>query len=408
MLHRFRNRQFLCYWATLLCSILLLILGNRLAHATGVTLPPFSDPSFFTARVLSITDEQIIEQPGFGDGDAVYLTERHFIATALSGTLDGRTLYAVQQLDSYQPVQPAPVEEGDLVLLYPNPDPSSSVPFLFSDYQRSKGIGIFCVIFLGLLLVFGRKKGFNTIVALIFTCGAVFLVFLPWVLAGANIYLCAILICIYVVASTLLLVDGLSAKTLVAICGCAAGVLTAAALAVLLSQILKLSGLTSQESIFLSQLAVPIDLLGVVFAGIIIGAMGAVMDVAMSVASALSELHEKARDASFRSLFSSGIQIGRDMMSTMANTLVLAYIGSSLTSVLLLTTYASSVFQLLNLEMIVTEILQAIIGSMAILLTIPITSLIAARVYSRLGQNSPENAPALPPNADEGPAGSQP
>ena len=102
------------------------------------------------------------------------------------------------------------------------------------------------------------------------------------------------------------------------------------------------------------------------------------------------------------------IQIGRDMMSTMAKALVLAYIGSSLTSVLLLTTYASSVFQLLNLEMIVTEILQAIIGSMAILLTIPITSLIAARVYSRLGQNSPENAPALPPNADEGPAGSQP
>lgn len=111
--------------------------------------------------------------------------------------------------------------------------------------------------------------------------------------------------------------------------------------------------------------------------------MGAVMDVAMSVASALAELADQAAVVTVRSLFRSGMNIGRDMMSTMANTLVLAYIGSSLASVLLLAAYAKSVLELVNREMIVTEIVQAVTGSMAILLTIPLTSLVAAVLYTR-------------------------
>lgn len=377
-----RLKKWVVYLLTLLVSLLLLVAGNRYAAGKGGRLPAFSTDDLITARVLSITAVNETEQPGFGGSDTITDTEIRFLAKVASGPHKGETLLAVQQLDDYSGLQPPRVEKGDLVVIYENPDPSSSVPYLFSDYQRSWGTGVFCLVFLLLLLVFGRLKGFNTIVALLFTCAAVFAVFLPLVLAGSNIYLWAVAVCIYVIVSTLLLVDGASKKTLVAVCGCGAGVLCSGGLALLMSSLLKLSGLSTQETIYLVQLG-DIDLVGVVFAGILIGAVGAVMDVAMSVASALAELHEKAQDASFGSLFASGIHIGRDMMSTMANTLVLAYIGSSLTTVLLLTAYAASVTQLLNLEMIVTEILQAVIGSMAILLTIPLTSLIAAAVYTR-------------------------
>ena len=225
----------------------------------------------------------------------------------------------------------------------------------------------------------------HTLVSLLLTFGAVFLVFLPLVLGGYNIYLSAIAVCIYVIVSTLLLVNGANAKTLVAIAGCSAGVLFAGLLTVLLSATLRLTGMASQEAIYLADLGTrnPVDLKAIVFAGILIGAVGAVMDVAMSLASALWELRETAAAPSFGMLLKSGMNIGRDMMSTMANTLVLAYIGSSLSTVLLLVAYASSLDGLFNREMIITEVLQAVIGSMAILLAIPLTSLIASAVYTR-------------------------
>ena len=127
----------------------------------------------------------------------------------------------------------------------------------------------------------------------------------------------------------------------------------------------------------------PIDLKAIIFGAIVIGAMGAIMDVAMSISSALYEMREKYAATNFTQLFSSGMTIGRDIMGTMANTLVLAYIGGSLSIVLLLITYSSSVLDLLNREMVIVEMLQAIVGSMGILLTLPLTAFVAGILYSK-------------------------
>ena len=124
----------------------------------------------------------------------------------------------------------------------------------------------------------------------------------------------------------------------------------------------------------------------------------------MDIASALFELRRHAADLTFRKLVNSGITIGRDIMGTMSNTLVLAYIGSSLSTVLLLTTYAVSLDELLNREMIIAELLQALIGSIAILLTIPLTSMICGLMY--IGRKkTPQPAPAMDewdPDSDAG------
>ena len=129
----------------------------------------------------------------------------------------------------------------------------------------------------------------------------------------------------------------------------------------------------------------PIALKGVIFGAIVIGAIGAFMDVAMSISSALYEMKEKYAANSFAQLVSSGFTIGRDIMGTMANTLVLAYIGSSLSVVLLLITYNPTLLDLMNREMVIVEILQALIGSLAILMTLPLTALVAGTLYSRTG-----------------------
>ncbi|MDD2992455.1 MAG: YibE/F family protein [Pygmaiobacter sp.] len=374
------------YVLTVLLSVGFLYAGNRLAAAGGGVLPPLTGADFLPATVQTITSREVSELPGLAEGQTVQQVTLRFIAKQK----DGSTVAAQQVIDGYSTVHLEEVRVGNRVLLYPNPDPATTAtaPYVLDDYQRADGTLAVCVVFCILLLIFGRMKGLHTLVSLLLTIGVVFFVFLPLVLGGYNIYLSTIAVCIYVIVSTLLLVNGANAKTLVAIVGCSAGVLFAGLLTVLLSNTLRLTGMASQEAIYLADLGTrnPVDLKAIVFAGILIGAVGAVMDVAMSLASALWELREGAAAPTFGMLLKSGMNIGRDMMSTMANTLVLAYIGSSLSTVLLLVAYASSLDGLFNREMIITEVLQAVIGSMAILLAIPLTSFVASAVYTRRKQ----------------------
>lgn len=125
----------------------------------------------------------------------------------------------------------------------------------------------------------------------------------------------------------------------------------------------------------------PVDLKAIIFSAIIIGALGAIMDVAMDIASALNELAATTAEPTRKMLLQAGNNIGRDILGMMSNTLILAYIGGSLTIVLLFFAYNHSLLYLLNKEMVVVEILQAVIGSFGILFTIPFTSFICSRLY---------------------------
>lgn len=150
-----------------------------------------------------------------------------------------------------------------------------------------------------------------------------------------------------------------------------------------MSWLLKLTGMVDEDSLYLQmvQTVSPIDLRGIIFAAIIIGALGAIMDVAMDIASSLYELRRNVPDISAGKLISSGFNIGRDVMGTMANTLVLAYIGSGLATTLLLVAYNVTFVELMNMELIVVELLQALVGSIGIILAIPLTALICAAIY---------------------------
>lgn len=112
------------------------------------------------------------------------------------------------------------------------------------------------------------------------------------------------------------------------------------------------------------------------------------MDVAVSISSSLKEVYEKSKEENknFKTLMKSGITIGRDMMGTMSNTLVMAYIGNSLSTTLLIIVYSGSIIELFNREMIIVEILQILIGSFGLLLTIPFSSFICSKIYCKFGE----------------------
>lgn len=276
------------------------------------------------------------------------------------------------------------VEPGDKVMMISSENEVPGSPtWQFSDYYRMDKIYILAVIFLLAILLIGRWKGVNTILSLGFTFCFVFLVFVPSVMAGYNAYIWSAITCVFTIVMTLLLINSTSKKTWATIIGCISGTIIAALGTMIMSKAMDLTGFVDEHSYYLTMLdtPTPINLRAVIFAAIIIGAVGAIMDVAMDISSSLYELSEHVPDISFGRLCKSGMAIGRDIMGTMANTLVLAYIGSSLSCIMILLTFATSMMDLLNREVIIVELLTAIVGSLAILLTVPCTVVTCGILY---------------------------
>lgn len=360
------------YALTLVFSIVFIVWGRNYVMLDYPDLGKTGETSY-KAQVTEILSEEQTDSS----------TNIVFMARLKGGDNAGDEVQVVQSIRAnYYPVQ-EPVSEGDAVIIYRigNMDEAS---WAMTDYSRSDYILWLGLVFCLAVLIFGRMKGINTLISLAFTCLSVFYVFLPSILAGKNIYLWSIMVCIYMIVMTMLFINGACKKSLVAGLGCLSGVVAAGLITLLMNNIMNLTGMTSEDTLYLQLLdtANPIDLRGIIFAAIIIGAVGAIMDVAMDISSSLNEMKENIPDADARLLIRSGFNIGRDIMGTMANTLVLAYIGCSLTTTVLLMAYNVSTMELFNMELIVVEVLQALAGSLGMLLAIPLTTLISAAVFT--------------------------
>lgn len=387
------------YFFTILASVSFIFLGNRYVSKKIVVNKNDNEPSYYKAEVTEILREILVEQVINSEtGESLHGVDVVFKARILNSSEKGQVVSAVKKYSFMITDLTKDVQVGDKVVLIKNNfnigeasqddsflhSDTDSYQYYFTEYVRTDRLIILGAIFFVLILLFGRLKGFNTIVSLVFTVLAVFMVFIPSIIAGYNIYISSVVVCIFTVVMTLLIVNGPNFKSLSACLGCFGGLLIASTLVFVMDRALFLTGMVDDKSQFLLNLSegVSLDLKAIVFASIIIGAIGAVMDVAVDIASSLNEIATKLAKPSFRELCASGFNIGRDILGTMANTLVLAYIGSSLSTVLLLVASNISLLSLFNMEMIVVEILQAIVGSIALLATIPITSIIASILFS--------------------------
>ncbi|MBR6918018.1 MAG: YibE/F family protein [Clostridia bacterium] len=312
------------------------------------------------------------------------MTTYYFEAQIKSGDRSGETIKATQVIDSSAMYNARPVSEGDTVIVYQVRvgDDSS---WVFAEYVRSDAIIALAAVFFIAIIAFGRMKGLKTLTSLILTVSSVLFVLIPAIIGGRNIYFFTIIVCLYITAMTLIIVNGLSYLSLVGGIGCMGGVLIAAAVTLVIDVFLKLSGYTDECTIYIKGINDgTIDLKALVFAGILIGSIGAVMDVAVNIAASVHEVATKIEKPTFKELYKSGITISRDIIGTMSNTLILAYIGSSLCSVILIIYNNSfSMLNLFNKENIIVELLKILVGSLGILSALPITSAIAALIYSR-------------------------
>ena len=274
-----------------------------------------------------------------------------------------------------------PLSKGDEILLYVEENQKGEIENAFVvDFARDKYLAYLVIGFLILMLLVGRKKGVKAIISLVLTIFAVVKILLPAILNGWDPVIVSSAICIVVICITLIIISGFNKKTLCAAVGTCGGVTAAGAIALIIGNLAKLTGLGNEESQMLMYILgkVQLDFRGLLFGGIIIGTMGATMDVGMSIASAMHEIKANSPKIKTYHLLKAGMNVGRDIMATMANTLILAYAGGSLHLMLLFAAHKTPFSNIINWDMIASEVLRAIAGSTGILFAIPITALASA------------------------------
>lgn len=374
------TRDWILYIAAILFSAVFLISGWKLTTAgsqlLGQNVNGSLSPSVKAQIVETVSSNEIFSQY------TGTVTELRTVSYAVisEGEDKGKRVLVTHVMDSTTMLVSEPFEVGDRVFIYQGENEYGEAQWFVSGPVRSNWLAGLTIAFCLLVILFGRSKGLRTILSLILTCLAVFCVLVPAIVGGFNIYWTAIIVCIYTIVVTLALVSGCTFKSLAAALGCMGGVGIAGAITIVSEKALRLTGLTDDDSMLLLFINEdrPLDLKALIFAGILIGALGATMDVAMSISASLTELIRNVPDLSFFSIIKSGFSIGRDIMGTMSNTLVLAYVGSGLHVTLLFLTYYERLEDIFNVELIAVEILQAMAGSIGILFTIPATTLSVA------------------------------
>lgn len=247
-------------------------------------------------------------------------------------------------------------------------------------YDRSNIIYIFVGLFLLMLWIIGGKKGFKSAIGLVFTFICIIYLFLPILYKGYSPFLSAVIVIILITIVSLYLIDGITKKSISAMIGTIIGVIIAGICAAGFGYVAKISGYNVSEVEELVFVANNTELKvgGILFSAILIASLGAVMDVSMSISSTLTEIYNHNKNIGRVELFKSGINVGRDMMGTMSNTLILAFTGGSINTLILNYAYALKHNQIINMYEIGIEIMQGVSGSIAIILSVPLVSIISS------------------------------
>lgn len=251
--------------------------------------------------------------------------------------------------------------------------------------DREWVIYIFALLYLLALCVIGGKQGIKGCLGLIFTFFCVIFVYLPLVYLRFSPFWAAVFICFLTTLVTMYLIGGPTKKTCAATLGTLAGVVLAGLSAWCFSNASGISGynVSDIETLMTLWNTNRIQVGGLLFSGLLISCLGAVMDVAMSISSAIDEIYKQNTALSRKELFKAGMRVGRDMMGTDSNTLILAFAGSSVSTLLLDYAYDLPYQQIINSNNIGIAIMQGLAGSFGIVLSVPLTVLICTVLFHK-------------------------
>ncbi len=327
----------------------------------------------------------ILTDSTFADeaSDGGYRGEQLLLVDVLTGQYAGEQLLVKNFVG---PLYGVPVQLRDQVALIISTYSDGQHMATVFEYNRIPALGIVLGLFFLVTVLVGRKTGLKSLLALALTVLCLFTVLLPLLLRGAPTLPTVFLVCVYITVVSFVILGGVQRKSLCAMLGTVAGTGIALLFALLAQTLCRVDGLRISEVeplLQLRQTGTPIGLRGLLVAGVVISALGAVMDVAMSIASALEEVHAANPELGFARLFRSGMNIGQDLVGTMTNTLILAFLGSSFTLILYLFSLGLSRYQLLPSAYLAIETISGVSSSIGMILAIPLTAAVSALWLSR-------------------------
>ena len=282
----------------------------------------------------------------------------------------------------------AEVGAGDDIRVYPN-DPTGRTTaravamgvdaYAFADFERRRPLALLAVLFAGVAIVLARAKGLRALVGLGLGLVVVTQFIVPAILEGSSALAVALVGSLAVMLLTVLLAHGSGVTSMAAILGGAVSLLATALLALLFVEVAKITGFASEEATLLGTTrGSQLSLQGLVLAGMVIGALGVLDDVTVSQASTVLALQRVNPAQSFRRLFDEGLSVGRDHLSATVNTLVLAYVGAALPLLLIFETQNTTFGEALNSEIVAAEVVAMLVGSIGLMLAVPLTTALAA------------------------------
>lgn len=382
-----RNRRLIRSTQAVLAAVACVLLLLPLMLLLRFSRPAEADPAtsarkkmYAQAEVTAVLSEDLTPDIQYGEERRTGTQEVE--VRLLSGPHKNEILQLTNFLGVLNNVD---VSAGDRVIVRLISNEDGSYYAVMFNYDRSTVLGGVLLVFCAVLLLLGGKKGAKALLGLLYTLICIWFFLIPCMIQGVPV----IPVTVYTVAATavasLLLLDGFSRKTLCAALGCVGGVSAAAITAWAAGRLTPLDGfnMTEAENLLLYGSEHGLRIGGLLVCGVLISALGAVMDVAMSIASAEWELITVHPELTAGELFRSGMHIGRDAMGTMANTLILAFAGSSFNMLLLIQVYDIPFLQLINTDFLCIELLQGMAGSLGILLTVPLVAAAGACVMAR-------------------------
>lgn len=368
-------------WAPpLVLLALFLLLVVRLNQVDKVALVSREGQTFEKGVVTEILQDNV--QP---DGSRV--GEQVVRVLMKTGELKGRE---IETTSSSGFLFGAPCTVGMKVVVMQSLAGDTVVSSVYAQ-DRELQILAFAALYLLALCLIGGWQGAKGALGLVFTFGCILWVYLPLVYRGWSPFWSAVLVCAVTAVVTLWLVGGPTRKTLVATAGTVAGVVMAGVAASLFSLATGITGwnVSDIESLMTLWSTADIQVGGLLFSGLLISSLGATMDVAMSIASSMAEVQAQTPDISRWALFQAGMRVGRDMMGTDSNTLILAFAGGSVSMLVLDYAYDLPWLQIINSNNIGIAVMQGLAGSFGVVLSVPVTVALAMLLYVRPDRKTP-------------------
>ena len=341
-----------------------------------IAIPCFGQDGTILPSMLGVVEN--VQYVDLND-ENVSQTKQAIEVRILNGEFKGETVELDNMLTG-NPYYDIKLKKNTKVILHAENN-GNGVELSIEDIKRSGTLAWLSLLFCGLLIYVGRKKGVYSLVSIAVTVLLISNMLSPMILAGISPVFSAILVSLISTAVTMYTVGGFNAKSTSAVAGAVLSLIFAGGLSYLAVFTAHLTGFAEENSMFLYTAHPELDFIAITITTIILATLGAVMDVAMSIASTINEIYEIDKTKTAKELFTSGMNVGRDIIGTMANTLILVYLGGSLPLMLLASNIDIQKF--VNLNQVVTEVASALIGSMAIVICVPFTALIAPHLIKK-------------------------